>query len=697
MQPLLVTVQRYLIASLVALLAACPAAPPRRAARAEEPPPAATRAAAPAAKSGLDLAGFDRALRPQDDLFNFANGHWLASTEIPPDRSSYGMFVLLKDNAERQVRQIVEQIAATSDHPSGSDAQKLGDFYRSFTDTATLERQGIKPLEGELARIRALRTAGDVAAYIGYANRIGIRVPISYDIAQDEHDTTRYIGRVTQSGLTMPDRDYYLSAQQKYPQFRAAFSEYVEQLLLLAGERDTATAARGITALEVRIAASQWSLMQNRDPVAQYNKLSGAQLQRLAPSFPWTRFFGALGAPAAAVIVAQPSYVSGLAKLVRETPVAQWRAYFTFHALDSYAPYLARQFDALQFDFHEHTLLGTPQQRPRWQRALQVMDKEIGQLIGKVYVERHFTPEAKRRIVELIAHLVAAFDQSIDELEWMGPETRAAARQKLAKFSAKVGYPDVWLDYAGLEIAAGDLVGNVRRAEEFEYLRELKRIDDPVDRSEWAITPQTVNAYYRAWLNDITFPAAILQPPFFDADADDAVNYGAIGAAIGHEISHGFDDSGRHYDGDGNLREWWTAQDAARFQQRAGALAAQYSAYRVLDGQPVDGNLTLGENIGDLSGVTIAYRAYLIALGGRPAPVLDGFTGPQRFFLGWAQLWRAKYRDDALRARLASDVHSPPVFRVNGVLCNFEPFYQAFGVQQRDKMYRTSADRVKIW
>jgi putative endopeptidase len=564
-------------------------------------------------------------------------------------------------------------------------------------DSQALDRQGLAPLAGELARIAMLRTPGEVAAYMGYANRINIVVPISYGISQDERDTRHYIGGLAQSGLTLPDRDYYLRPEQKYQEFRAGFTRYVEQVLILAGESETARSARRITALETHIARAQRSREQDRDPLARYNKLTRAGIEKLAPGFAWARFFAALDARTASVMVAQPSYMSALAKIVRTTPVADWRAYFRFHTIDSYAPYLAKQFDELHFRFHERTLLGTPEQLPRWKRAVRVMDKEMGELVGKAYVEREFTPEAKQRISALVGNLRAAFEQSIDQLEWMGPATRTAAKQKLAKFTAKVGYPDTWRDYSGLAVSATDLVGNVRRAEQFEYLRELKRIDGAVDRNEWPLTPQTVNAWYSPVFNDVTFPAAILQPPFFDPAADDAVNYGAIGASIGHELSHGFDDVGRQYDGDGNLHDWWTAADAARFKEKADVLVAQYSSYTVLDEQKVNGSLTLGENIGDLSGVTIAYRAYLISLGGRPAPVIDGFTGPQRFFLGWAQEWRVKYRDAALRARLLADVHSPPLFRVNGVLRNFEPFYTAFEVQPSDKMFRPSADRVKIW
>ena len=651
-------------------------------------------------RSGLDLAGFDRSVRPQDDLYRFAGGTWLARTEIPADRSNYGTFSMLEDRARESLRQIAEEAAADRAAAPGSDRQKLGDLYASWMDTATIESRGLAPVADELARIGAMRGTADVYAYMGRAQRFRIGGPLSLYVGQDRKDSKRYLVGVSQGGLTMPDREYYLAADERNAGLRKQLAAYAERMLSLAGVADAADAATRIVALETKIAALHWTRVENRDPVKTYNKTALAGAAALAPGFDWAAFIGGIGPEAAGIAevdIRQPTYLKGLAELVRATPVADWQAYFRFRVLDASASSLPERFDTARFEFRERAVRGVQAQEPRWRRGVNLLDRNIGEIAGRAYVERNFRPEARERIRQLVDNLRAAFGQSIDSLEWMGPETKLEAKRKLASFAVKIGYPDRWRDYSALVIVRDDLAGNIRRANEEDFLRDLGRLGGPVDRNEWGMTPQTVNAYYSPPMNEIVFPAAILQPPFFDPLADDAVNYGGIGAVIGHEISHGFDDSGRQFDGEGNLRDWWTFDDNVRFRERAGKLVAQYGQFSPIDGRTVNGQLTLGENIGDLSGLAVAYRAYMISLGGKPAPVIDGFTGPQRFFLGWAQIWRRKYRDDELRARLITDSHSPSEYRANGVVPNMTEFSEAFAVQPGDKLYRAPSERVKIW
>jgi predicted metalloendopeptidase len=651
-------------------------------------------------RSGLDLAGFDRSVRPQDDLYRFAGGAWLAKTEIPADRSNYGTFSMLEDRARESLREIAEEAAADRSAAPGSDRRKLGDLYASWMDTAAIESRGLAPVADELARVSAIRGTADVYAYMGRAQRFRTGAPLNLYVGQDRKDSKRYLVGVSQGGLTMPDREYYLATDERNAGLRKQLAAYAERLLSLAGIDGAADAAARIVALETKIAALHWTRVENRDPVKTYNKTALAGAAALAPGFDWPAFIGGIGPEAAGITevdIRQPSYLKGLAELVGATPVADWQAYFRFRVLDASAPFLPERFDTARFEFRERAVRGVQAQEPRWRRGVNLLDRNIGEIAGRAYVERNFRPEARERIRQLVDNLRAAFGQSIDSLEWMGPETKLEAKRKLASFTVKIGYPDRWRDYSALVIARDDLAGNIRRANEEDFLRDLGRLGGPVDRNEWGMTPQTVNAYYSPPMNEIVFPAAILQPPFFDPLADDAVNYGGIGAVIGHEISHGFDDSGRQFDGEGNLRDWWTFDDNVRFRERAGKLVAQYGQFSPIDGRTVNGQLTLGENIGDLSGLAVAYRAYMISLGGKPAPVLDGFTGPQRFFLGWAQIWRRKYRDDELRARLITDSHSPSEYRANGVVPNMTEFSDAFAVKPGDKLYRAPAARVKIW
>jgi len=683
---------RFISLAAAALLVTC-------AAQAAKPtPPAQPAPPAPAPLiSGLDLSGFDRNVRPQDDLYRFVGGGWLARTEIPADRSNYGSFIILDDQAQEEVRNLIVAASQQPNRAPGSDAQKAGDYYLSYMNTDRVESLGLTPLKAELVRIDAIATPRDVARYIGHSQRLGVGHPFRWVSTPDNKNSSVYIGALAQSGLTMPDRDYYLNPDEKYAQFRAKFALYVEQLLARAGERDAKSAATRIAALETRVANYQWTKVQNRDPVKTYNPMSLPEYQKLAQGFDWLSFFEGLGAPVQKLDIAQPSYITGVGQLVKTVPVSDWRLYFKFQLLDDYAPLLSAQFADLEFDFHSRTLNGVKEPLPRWRRAVDSMDDNMGELVGRMFVEAHFPPEAKRRMLELVGNLLQSFDTSIDGLEWMSDATRVEAKKKLAKITVKIGYPDKWRDYSALTVKADDLVGNVMRAEEFERQRHIGRSGGPVDKGEWLMTSQTVNAYYNSATNEITFPAAILRPPFFDMNADDAVNYGGIGSVIGHEISHGFDDSGRQFDGDGNLRDWWTQADGDNFKKRAGDLVKQFAGYSVLDNRHLNGELTLGENIGDLSGMAVAFKAYHLSLAGKTAPEIDGFTGDQRFFLGWAQVWRRKYRDEELLKRLLTDPHSPSEFRTNGPTSNIDAFYDAFGVKPTDRMYRAPNERVKLW
>jgi endothelin-converting enzyme len=663
-------------------------------------PEAATPAASPAPPSfgsGLDVTGFDRAVRPQDDLFHFVNGKWLQTVVIPADRANYGAFVMLDDQAQADVRALVEKAAGTPNREPGSDTQKIGDFYLSFMDTARIESLGLKPLTGELGRVDAIASRDDLVRYMGYAQGIGVTHPLWYFVAQDDRDATAYISNIYQRGLTLPDRDYYLKADDKYVAVRAKYLVYVAELLKLAAFSDPDGCARRIMALETRLAQAHWTRVQNRDAEATYNKYSIAAANALTPGFDWAQFLAGAHADARELVIAQPSYVAALGKAVTEVSLEDWKLYMEYKLIDQYAPYLSSAYADLHFDLHSRTLRGVQENQPRWKRAVDAIDSSMGDIAGRLYVAEHFTPDAKRRMDELVGNLLKAYKTSIDELDWMSPATKAAAQAKLAKFTVKIGYPAKWKDYSALTIDKADLVGNLLRAAAVEHQRFTAKLGKPVDRTEWLMTPQTVNAYYYPPMNEIVFPAAILHPPFFNVQADDATNYGAIGAVIGHEISHGFDDQGRKYDGDGNLRDWWTEADAERFKERAARLVAQYGSYNPIDHMHVNGELTLGENIGDLSGLAIAYKAYKIAEAGKNAPVIDGFTADQRFFLGWSQVWRRKYRDEDLRQRLVTDPHSPSEYRCNGIVTNMAAFYTAFGVREGDKLYRAPADRVQIW
>ncbi len=645
---------------------------------------------------GVDLETFDHNVRAQDDFYQHVNGTWLATTEIPADKSNYGAFTQLFDKSQDDLKVIVEEAANARDKVAGSEVQKVGDFYLSFMNTDKIAEIGLSPIQTELARIDDIGSRDDVVRYIGYNQKLGMATPFLLFINQDNKDTTKYTVYVHQTGIGLPDRDYYLEDQ--FAEKREAYVAYIQKILDLAGIDDSVDKAAMIMELETRLAEAHWTRVENRDRNKVYNKRTVAEANAETPGLEWSLFLEAAGIPDQAdFIVRQPSYFTALGGIIDDVRVRDWKSYFTFKMLDTAAPYLTEDLVEANFDFHGRTISGTEENQPRWKRAIQATDQQIGEAVGKIYVDRHFEADSKTRMDEMIGNLREAFGIAISELEWMGPETKEEAQAKLAKFTPKIGYPKKWRDYTSLEIDPDDLVGNMLRATEFEYKRNINQLGGPIDRDAWFMTPQTVNAYYNPSMNEIVFPAAILHPPFFNVEADDATNYGAIGAVIGHEFSHGFDDQGSKSDGDGNLRDWWTEADAEQFKARTGVLVAQYAVFSPLEGMNVNGELTLGENIGDLAGLTMAYKAWKFSLDGREPPVIDGYTGEQRFFLGWAQVWRRKYRDDELERRLKIDPHSPSEYRTNGIVRNMPEWYAAFDVKEGDALYLEPGERVKIW
>ncbi len=679
-------------ACAAALLAACSDTPPPAAGTAD---PAATP---PPLGLGVDLDNMDRDVRPQDDFFEFVNGRWLAAAEIPGDRSRWGSFDELAEAAEQQVLAIITQAAADTDAPAGSDRRKIGDLFNAFMDEETIEARGLEPLDELMAAIDALDSHEALAAFWGNSRRTGTGAPVAFSVGQDQGQTDRYITQIGQSGLGLPDREFYLGEDERSQTLLERYRTHIARMLELAGHEAPEDAADRIVALETRIAQAHWTRVQNRDRTLTYNLLPLDGLVELAPGFDWTGWLSAGDvADIDEIVVRQPDYLTALATLQADTPITDWQDYHRFHLLRSHAGSLPAAFVEENFDFYGRILNGQPEMRPREKRGVALVQSLLGFAVGQEYVARHFQPEAKARMDAMVANIKVAFGQAIDELDWMTEATKEEARAKLARFNTKIGYPDVWRDYDCLEIDPMDLVGNLHRSRACEHSRNVERLGQPVDRDEWFMTPQRVNAYYSSTMNEIVFPAAILQPPFFNVEADDAVNYGAIGAVIGHEITHGFDDQGRRSDGEGNLRDWWTEEDEAQFSARAQLMIDQYSAYEPVEGMNINGALSLGENIADLGGLTVAYRAYQLSLGGQPAPVIDGFTGSQRVFLGWGQVWRIVQREEALRRQLMTGPHSPGRYRVIGVLSNMPEFYAAFGVEPEDGMYREEEVRVKIW
>ncbi|MET0270010.1 MAG: M13 family metallopeptidase [Sphingomonas sp.] len=684
------------LAASTMLAGAVHAAAPRRAAsdpvdKAAVGPVAGPAAARPQIGAfGFDVAGMNRSVKPGDDFYGFANGGWAKATPIPADRSNFGMFNVLEDLSNERMRGIIEAAAKTP----GSN---IGDLYASFMDEAAVDKRGIAPVKQQLAAIVAIPDRAAYARALGASLRDGVSGPIGASVSIDDKNPDKPVVQVSQSGLGLPDRDYYLKTEAKLAEAKAAYVGYLAKLFALAGEANGAARAQAIVDLESRIAAVQWTRIENRDSDKTYNPFARADFDRKAPGFDWAAYFEGAGLNGqASYLVAQPTAIAGAAKIIGEAPLPVLKDYLWARTLDDAAPYLARPFVEAHFAYHGTALDGTPENRPRWKRGVALVKNALGEAVGKEYVARYFPPEAKAEADKLVRNVIKAMDDRLANLTWMAPETKVKARAKLAAFRPQIGYPAKWRDYSGLAIERGDLYGNVLRANRFEWTRDIAKLGKPADRDEWFMTPMEINAYANPVWNEIVFPAAILQPPFFDPKADPAVNYGGIGAVIGHEISHHFDDQGRKYDQTGRLAEWWTPQDVTRFTALTDALVKQYDAYEPLPGQHVQGGLTLGENIADLAGLTVSHEAYRLSLGGRPAPVIDGLTGDQRFYLGWAQVWRRNYREANLRQRLLTDPHSPSEQRTD-VVRNLDPWYDAYKATPGQTLYLAPPARVKIW
>ena len=643
--------------------------------------------------SGIDLDGLDRSARPQDDFFRFVNGRWLDATEIPADRSVYTTFDILRDAAEADVRVIVEDAAAG--RLADPDARRIGDAYTAYLDSARVEALGLAPLQPDLDRVAAVATLDGLARYFAASSRTFGASPLAAGVGVDRKNSQRNVFSLYQSGTGLPDRSYYLD--DRFADARAGYLTYLERLHTLAGIAGGADKAQAILALETDLARAQWTRVQNRDPEATHNPTSVADFDARHPNLRLPAMLAEWGVTADSVVVAQPPFFAALDSLVAAVPLETWKTWATARTLSSAATALPADFAAARFDFFGRQLSGQPVQQARWKSALGAAEGALGEAVGRLYVERHYPAAAAARMDALIANLRGAFRQSIAELAWMGPETRAEALRKLDAYTYKIGHPAVWEAYAGLDVRPDDLLGNARRTAAWRHADMLARLPEAPDRARWGMTPQTVNAYYNPAFNEIVFPAAILQPPFFDVAADDAANYGAIGAVIGHEFSHGFDDQGSQFDANGNLRNWWTAADREAFEARADRLVAQYDAYAPFADATVNGRLSLGENIADLAGLTMAYRAYRLSLGGAEAPVIDGFTGDQRFFMGWARAWRGEYREARLRQQLQTGPHSPGMYRAVGPLPHLDAFYAAFDVAPGDDLYLAPEDRIRLW
>jgi endothelin-converting enzyme/putative endopeptidase len=646
--------------------------------------------------------GMDTSIRPQDDLFGYVNGSWLETAEIPSDRSSWGPFVMLADAAEEHVRVIISDCA--EGRVEGEDATKIGDLFASFMDEARVDELGTAPLEPRLAAVDRLDSLLDLAAFLGDFERSGGGGIFGSYIDTDDRDSDRYLVNISQGGLGLPDETYY--REEKFEEIREKYVDYLEALLKLADRPEPRATAETVFALEKRIAEGHWERAETRDVIKTYNLMPYAELTAALPSFDfevYTRNLGGnpgsdKGATLAESVVRQPSFLTHLEKVLAETPIEAWRAFLAVRVIRSAAAYLPDAFVQVNFDFYGRTLSGTPELRARWKRGVGLVEGGLGEAVGREYVARHFPPRSKELMDDLVANLLEAYRQSITTLDWMSEETKQKAFEKLDTFVPKIGYPVKFKDYSDLAVDAGDLVGNILRIAAFETDRQLEKIGAPVDRDEWFMLPQTVNAYYNPGTNEICFPAGILQKPFFSPDADPAENYGGIGAVIGHEVGHGFDDQGAQYDGHGNLNDWWTAADKAAFEVKSKALIEQYDAFepRSLPGEHVNGSLTVGENIGDLGGLTIAHKAYEIFLDGKDAPVIEGATGPQRLFMNWSYVWRTKRRAELEQQFLTTDPHSPPEFRAN-IARNLEEFHVAFGTQPGDGLWLDPEDRVRIW
>jgi len=648
---------------------------------------------------GFDVAGKDAAVRPGDDFFRYSGGGWMQRETLPSDRTRWGTFDKLADRASLDTHKIIEDLAADP-ASEGTPQRKIGDYYRAYMDTAAIEARGLAPVQPVLDEIRQLASHAEVARVM-YRPDVTVTAPIVGRVSIDQKDPDRHVVTVTHAGLGLPEREFYLRDDAQFREIRDQYRAHLARLLELGGVArgaEAAAAAGRILALETEIAKLHWPAAKRRERELTYNPRSRAQLLEMTQGFPLTEALGSAGFDKVQeFVVREADAMAPLAALFGQTPVATWREYMAYHYLRSKASVLPQAMDDEVFAFYGKQLNGQPEQRPRWKRGVDAVNDALGEAVGQVYVERHFSPEAKAQMAALVENLRKAYAQRIRALPWMTEETKKVALEKLAAFRPKIGYPDRWRDYSALEVSASDAFGNARRAGLFEAQRSLARLDKPTDRDEWSMTPQTVNAYYSPVFNEIVFPAAILQPPFFDPSADPAVNYGAIGGVIGHEMGHGFDDQGSKSDARGVLRTWWNERDETAFKQLGDRLAEQYSQFEPLPGLRLNGRLSLGENIGDLGGLSVAFEAYRLSLGGQGAPVVDGMTGDQRFFHGWAQVWRTLFREQRLRNQIMTGPHSPAEFRVNGVVRNLDAWYEAFGVQPGDKLYLPPEQRVRIW
>ncbi|EMD81747.1 M13 family metallopeptidase [Pacificimonas flava] len=639
---------------------------------------------------GFDTAGMDKSVQPAENYYTYANGNWMKTTEIPSDKSNYGMFTRLAELSQTRVHEILEE--AQTDPSS-----KIGRAFRSFMDESAIEAAGMTPLAPWLGEIAAIQDKAAYAALVGKGERYNVIGPVGTYVDQDSKAPTQYALTLVQAGLGLPDRDYYLKADDAdLTEAREAYRAHLARMFQLAGMDNPAARADAVLAFETKLAEAHWTRVDSRDADKTYNKVALADFDGRTSGFDYSAYLEAYGAAPAEVIVAQPSALEGTAQVIADTPLDVLKDHLVARTFESYAPYLSQPFVDANFDFYQRTLSGTPENEERWKRGADFVSNILGEAVGQVYVDRYFPPETKAAADELVGNVIAAMDRRIQGLEWMAPETKQRARAKLAAFTPKIGYPDEWRDYSALRIEANDLVGNAMRAAEFENQRRLDKLGGPIDRGEWFMTPMTINAYANFSMNEIVFPAAILQPPFFDPNADPAVNYGGIGAVIGHEISHHFDDQGRKFDKTGALTDWWTEEDSRRFDALTDQVVAQYDAYEPLPGMNVQGQLTLGENIADLAGLTVAYDAYHHSLNGAEPEVIDGYTGDQRFYMGWAQVWRRKYREENLRQRLLTDPHSPSEQRV-WVVRNLDPWYGAYDPAPGAAMYLAPESRVKIW
>ncbi|PHS21452.1 MAG: peptidase M13 [Robiginitomaculum sp.] len=688
--------QFLITGAVIALLAACSPANETANTQSGDETAEAANTAPELGSFGIDTAAMNAEVKPGDDFFRYVNGTWLDTFEIPEDRTRYGSFSVLTDRSEKQVKGIIEDAAAKSAAP-GSAEQKVGDLFASYMDADAIEAKGLTPLQGDFDKINAMKTHEDVAVLMMAPDMQAGGIFGGF-VNIDSKQPDQYAFYMGHAGLGLPDRDYYLKDDQRFKDIRVAYVKHIANMLDLAGVEGASDKADAIMALETRLANDHWARKDRRNRDLTYNKMTMDELVSFAPGFPWRKAaeVAKLG-DLSTLVVREKSAFPKLAKDFAETSVDDWKAYMTFKTLSNYSAQLPKAFDDENFAFYGTILRGQPKQRDRWKRGVRMVSGTLGEAIGQVYVKKYFPPESKAKMVELVENLRTALGEHIDNLEWMSPETKVEAHAKLAAFTPKIGYPDKWKDYSSMTIKRDDLIGNVRAGNMWAYNDNISKLGGPIDKGEWFMSPQTVNAYYSPPRNEIVFPAAILQAPFFDPNADMAVNYGGIGAVIGHEMGHGFDDQGRKSDGTGMLRNWWTDADVKAFEERSAKLGKQYDGFEPIEGHHVNGELTMGENIGDLGGINFALSAYKLSLKGKDAPVIDGFTGEQRLFLSWGQIWRGKMRDESLINQITTNPHSPSQYRANGIVRNVDAWYDAFDVKEGDAMYLPPEERVKIW